>query len=152
MRDYAILVRDRHPDRAPDIAVVPYGFSWGAFFFQALWALYRGVWLTAIVLLVASLTLSVTAGLLQLDPVVGAAMEIGGALILALAAFDLSRFELVRRGFALNRIISARSLAEAEVRGIHALVAQAGEQSRHVGGVMELSHSQGLQPSANRSI
>jgi hypothetical protein len=152
MRDYAILVRDRHPDRAPDIAVIPYGFSWGAVLFQALWALYRGVWLTAVVLLVAGLTIPVATGLLRLDPLVRAAVELGGAIVLALAAFDLARFELVRRGFALNGIVSARSLAEAEVRGIHALVNEAGEQSREVGGVTELSHSQGLQPLANRSI
>lgn len=153
MRDYAILMRDRRPERAPDIAVVPYGFSWGAFLFQAFWALYRGVWLTAIVLLAASLAISLATRALGLDPLAGAAVEFAGALVLAFLACDLRRFELVRRGFALATIVPARSLGEAEARGIRALVAagraQSGEQP---GGTTEISHSQGLQPLANRSI
>lgn len=153
MRDYAVLVRDRHPDRAPDIALVPYGFSWGAFLFQALWALYRGVWLTAIVLLVAAMAISLIADTLGLDPVGAATVEIAGSLILAFAASDLRRFELVRRGFAFTGIVRAASLAQAEVRAITGLVDEAVEQPvEFSGGATEISHSQGLQPLANRSM
>ena len=149
MRDYAILVRERDPAAAPDIAVVPYGFSWGAFLFQALWALYRGAWLTALVLLLAGLAISWIAGLIGLDPLTTAVVEIAAALVLALWAFDLRRFELARRGFALTAIVGARSLAQAESRGIRGLVEQAVEQR---GGATEISHPQGLQPLAKRSM
>lgn len=153
MRDYAVLLRDRHPDRAPDIALVPYGFSWGAFLFQALWALYRGVWFTAIVLLVAAMAISLLADLSGLDPLGTATVEIAGSLILAFAAQDLRRFELIRRGFALAGFVRADSLAQAEARAIAGLVDQAVEQPvEHSGGATELSHSQGLQPLANRSM
>ena len=149
MRDHAILMRDRHPQGAPEIAVVPYGFSWGAFLFQALWALYRGVWLTAIVLLVAGSAVSLLAGLLGLDPLAGLAVQVAGALVLGLAANDMRRFELVRRGYRLCAIVAAASLAEAEARGIRSLVEEAGEQP---GGAREISHSQGLQPLAKGSM
>ena len=153
MRDYAVLVRDRHPDRAPDIALVPYGFSWGAFLFQALWALYRGVWLTTIILLVAAMAISLLAGLMGLDPLGAAVVEIAGSLILAFAASDLRRFELIRRGFALVGFVRAGSLAEAEARAIAGLVEEAVEQPvEQGGGATELSHLQGLQPLANRSM
>lgn len=153
MRDYAVLMRDRHPDRAPDIALVPYGFSWGAFLFQALWALYRGVWLVAIVLLLAAMAISLLADLSGLDPLGAATVEIAGSLILAFAANDLRRFELVRRGFALAGIVRAASLAEAEARAIAGLVEEAVEQSVELeGGATELSHSQGLRPLAKGSM
>ncbi len=153
MRDYAVLVRDRHPDRAPDIALVPYGFSWGAFLFQALWALYRGVWLTAILLLVAAMAISLIADTLGLDPLGAATVEIAGSLILAFGANDLRRFELVRRGFAVTGIVRAAGLAEAEARAITGLVEEAVEQPvEFSGGATELSHSQGLRPLANRSM
>lgn len=149
MRDYAILMRDRRPDRASEIAVVPFGFSWGAFLFQALWALYRGVWLTAIVLLVAGSAVSLLADMLESDPLAGWIVQVAGALVLGLAANDMRRFELVRRGYRLCAIVAAPTLAEAETRGIRSLVEEAGEQR---GGASEISHSQGLQPLAKGSM
>jgi len=129
--------------------VVPYGFSWGAFLFQALWALYRGVWLTAIVLLVAGSGISLLADSFGLDPLAGLAVQVAGSLVLALGANDLRRFELVRRGYTLRAMVPAASLAQAEERGIRALVEKAGEQP---GGATEISHSQGLQPLAKGSM
>ena len=149
MRDYAVLVRDHHADRAPDIALVPYGFSWGAFLFQSLWALYRGVWLTAILLLLAGMALSLLAEAIGLTPPGIAVVEIAGSLVLALAAFDLQRFELVRRGYALVAIVPAASLAAAEALAIAGLVEQAVDTR---GQATEISSLQGLQPFANRSM
>ena len=148
MREYAILVRER-PGRLPDVATVPFGFSWGAFLFQALWALYRGVWLTALVLFVAGLVVSTVTTLLGAGPLATATIELAVALCLAVVAQDLRRFELARRRFRLVDIVSARSLAEAEERGIRGWVDKAVEQPP---APAEISPPQGLQSLANRSI
>ena len=148
MRDHAILVR-QGPGRLPDIATVPYGFSWGAFLFQALWALYRGVWLTAIVLFVAGLAVSTATTLMGAGAVATVTIELAVAFCLAFVAQDLRRFELGRRGFRLVDIVSARSVAEAEERGLRAWVDKAVDEPPTPA---EISPSQGLQSLPNRSI
>lgn len=148
MREFAILVRER-PGRLPDVATVPYGFSWGAFLFQALWALYRGVWLTAIALLAAGLAVSTVTTLLGAGPVATVMIELAVMLCLAFVAQDLRRFELGRRGFRVVDIVAARATAEAEERGLRAWVDKAVEQAPTPA---EISPSQGLQSLPNRSM
>lgn len=148
MREFAILVRER-AGRLPDVATVPYGFSWGAFIFQALWALYRGVWLTAVVLFAVALLVALVTAAFGFDPLATAVFELAVMVCLAFAAQDLRRFELGRRGFRLVDIVSARTTAAAEERGLRAWVDKAVEQAS---APAEISPSQGLQSPANRSM
>jgi len=149
MRDYAVLVRERGPQRLPDYAVVPYGFSWGAFLFQALWALYRGVWLTAIALLLIGLAVQVVVAMAGLPPASAFAMELGAAVVMGLAGPHLRLLELGRRGFRLIDIVAARSLAEAEGAGIRRHVEQSVDRAVDDTGI---SWPAGLQGAGNRSI
>lgn len=144
VRDYAILVRERE-GRLPDIQTVPYGFSWGAFLFQTLWALYRGVWITALILLVAAVLASWLGALAGLGETGRVVLEIATSLVLALVANDLRRWELQKRRFRLVTIVSARRIAEAEAAGIHAYVDQRVDET-------EISPKQGLQAPAEQAI
>ena len=144
MRDYAIMVRERE-GREPVFATVPYGFSWLAFLFQPLWALCVGAWATALVLLVVGLLMpwaGAAAGLSQAQAI---ALDVAAALAMAFLAQDLRRFELSRRGFRLVDIVAARSLGEAEARGIDDFVDDRMGRNRIIG-------KQGLPAGADRSI
>ena len=149
MRDYAVLVRERGPQELPDFALVPFGFSWGAFLFQALWALYRGVWLTAIALLLFGLAVQVAASMAGLPPASAFAAELGAAAVIGLAGPHLRLLELGRRGYRTVDIVAARSLAAAEAAGIHGHVERSVDRPVDDTGI---SWPPGLQGAGNRSI
>lgn len=103
---------------APDgeAVLIREGFSWPAFVFGPLWALWHGLWRTAIVLLV--LLLAVGGG------TVAAGLTDAGELVLTLAlhaaiglwANDWRRRVLARRGFVERGAVMARRLRDAERR------------------------------------
>lgn len=148
MRDWAIMLRER-PGRAADVAAVPYGFSWGALLFQALWALWYGAWLTALVLVTAGVLASLIAQAIVLDPAGVAIVEVATVVVLAFAAQDLRRFELERRRFRTVDVVAARTAAEAELRALAGLVDHPGDQRGEVTGI---SPARGLQAPADRSM
>ncbi len=149
MRDHAILVRERGPDRLPDLQAVPYGLSWGALVFQVIWALWRGVWLTALAFLVAGMAMSLLAGAVGLDPASTLVVNLATVVVLALVANDLRRFELTRRGYRLVDIVAARSPARAEEMAVPAVLERL---RRDRDAATEISSVEGLQGPADRSM
>jgi hypothetical protein len=123
MREWTILVREK-PSGEADLVAVPSGFSWGAFFFQALWALYRRAWFTALALLVAGTVIPLAGEAARLAPGAMVALQLATGLILAFAANEIRIAELHLRRYRTLAIFPARSLDEAELRGFRLWLAQ----------------------------
>jgi hypothetical protein len=116
MRLYTVHIR--RPSRAPDreAVLVREGFSWGAFLFTVLWALWHRLWLAAFLLVLTALALSVAVELAGLDPASEAALTLAFLLFVGFAGNDWRRRRLARRGFEETAVIAAGDLVEAERR------------------------------------
>ena len=66
IRDWSIMIKER-PGHDPALQAVPMGFSWGALIFRELWALYRGAWYTAGLIIVLVPLVTVLAQVIGFD-------------------------------------------------------------------------------------
>lgn len=92
------------PDR--DIVLVKEGFSWPAFFFTVVWALWCRLWLVALGIFVAEAAVNTALAGLGADPVSQAAVSLGMAAIVGLVGNDLKRWTLARRGYSESDIVT----------------------------------------------
>jgi hypothetical protein len=116
MREWTILVREK-PSGDPNLVAVPSRFSWGAFLFQALWALYHKAWLTALVLLIVGMLVPLAGEVVGLAPGSMVVLQIALAVIMALGANEIRIGELHLRRFRTIAILKAHNLDEAEIGG-----------------------------------
>ena len=116
MRVYTVHLRRHGLDPDRDVAVVPEGFSWGAFLFGFLWALWHRMWWTALGLFVISAAAELVAELLLADPLAQGAVGLGVALAIGYVAQDLRRRHLTARGFAEAGVVTGRDGEEALFR------------------------------------
>jgi hypothetical protein len=123
MREWTILVREK-PTGDPDLVAVPSGFSWGAFLFQALWALYRRAWFTALALLIIGILVPLIGEVAGLTPGAMLVLQIALAVIMALGANEIRIAELHLRRYRTIAMVDARNLDEAEYRGFEAWLHQ----------------------------
>ena len=113
MRFYTIHA-PRRPWAGPDTAIaearaVKDGFSWPAFVFSFLWALWHRLWLVAVLIFVAEFAIGLLVGLVGFGGTVNAAVSLGMALVVGWLANDLRRDHLERRGLADLGIVMAAS-------------------------------------------
>ncbi len=94
--------------RAP--VLVREGFSWGAFLFGPFWLLLRGLWLEALLWLVA-----VAAAALLVPAFVSVALPVL-QFLLGCHARDLRRRALARRGYAQAHVVAERDEERALAR------------------------------------
>jgi len=116
MRLYTVHIRrpSRDPDR--DVILVREGFSWGAFLFTALWALWRRMWLAAFLIVLGGLVLDSVVELAELDPGSEAVLTLAYQLYIGFAANDWRRRTLARRGFEEIAVVGAADIGDAERR------------------------------------
>lgn len=107
MRFYTVHVRHRGLDPDRDLALVKEGFSWPAFFFSLIWALYRRLWLAAAGLLAAVLALEGLTAVSGLDPATGTVLSLGLSAAFGWLGNDLARRKLERDGFAFMGVVAA---------------------------------------------
>lgn len=100
MRIYTVHVRS--PGRRPeaDIHLVKEGFSWPAFFFAGIWALWSRLWLVAAVFFAIEILWTLAFEWLDLHPLINGVISIGLAAAMGFVANDLKRATLFRRGYA----------------------------------------------------
>ena len=109
MTTYSIYAK---PDdkTAEDAIFVSDGFSWGAFAFTWVWALWNRMWIVAVivisVLLIASL----------LPPVPQILLSLVVSILMGLHANDLLGWSLARRGYSEIALGNGNSLEEAELQ------------------------------------
>lgn len=95
-------------DGDPEVLLVKEGFSWPAFLFQALWALWHRMWGAALGLLglgIAAEGLGIAAGL---GGAAQAALSLGVAALIGFLGNDLRRHGLARRGYAESAVVAGR--------------------------------------------
>ena len=91
------------------------GFSWAAFVFLPLWALYHRLWWVAFGIVVAFAGLAIAADLMLLDPFTDSLIGLGLALIVGFEANDWRRADLYSRGWIERGLASGRDIDEAEL-------------------------------------
>ena len=116
MRIYSVHIRRGGLDPDRDIVLVKEGFSWSAALFAPAWALWRGLWASAAVMLLS------LGGLIALATGLGGAgmamgwVLVGFSSVVGFLANDLYRGSLERRGFVLQDIVAAPNRDGAEYR------------------------------------
>ena len=84
------------------------GFSWPAFVFSFIWALWHRLWLVAALIFVAEFAVGLLVGLIGFGGAVNAAVSLGMALTVGWLANDLRRDHLERGGLTdLGVVIAA---------------------------------------------
>jgi hypothetical protein len=116
MRVYTVHMRRPALDPETDFRLVKEGFSWPAFFFSFLWALWSRLWLVAAGLLALEVTIGAVLSLLDGDFWTQAALSLGVALLIGVFANDLKRSTLFRRGFLEAAVVTGNSIDDAERR------------------------------------
>ena len=101
MRLYTVHIRRHGLDPDRDLVLVKEGFSWPAFFFSFLWALWRRLWLAALVFALAEVALSALMMLIQPNLPAQVALSLGLAAVIGHLGNDLRRKKLAAQGFAL---------------------------------------------------
>jgi hypothetical protein len=112
---YTVHVRGRGRADA-DVIFVKDGFSWPAFFFTVIWALYQRLWMFALVVAASGIAIGMASELLLLDPLTDAAVGLGWSALVGFEANDARRRALLRRGYDDEDVILGQNLAQAEHR------------------------------------
>ena len=120
MRLYTVHFHHRIIGADRDLVLIKEGFSWPAFFFSFLWALWHRLWLAALIVFAASLALGSLMVFINLDQASQTAASLGLSAIVGFVANDLRRWELERRGFAPCGFVSAKDREAAEQRFLQA--------------------------------
>jgi hypothetical protein len=97
-----------------DLVFVKDGFCWPALFIPVVWLVYRGLWLTLLLYVVALVGLSFVAGLAGSDA--STAVIVLFAFWFALEANGLRRWTLERHRYDLAGVVEGRTREEAERR------------------------------------
>jgi hypothetical protein len=116
MRLYTVHIRRQSEKPDHEAILVRAGFSWGAFLFTVLWALWRRLWLAAFLILVGALLIDSAAQLANFDELSETVLFVAYALFIGFAGNDWRRRALARRGFDEVAVVGAPSLDDAERR------------------------------------
>jgi hypothetical protein len=92
------------------------GFNWPAALFTAVWALWHGLWVPAVGILVISAVLEAGLAFSGADTVTQIAAAVGVAAIVGYCANDWRRNKLRKRGYRLSGIVAADSVDTARRR------------------------------------
>ncbi len=101
-----------------NLVLVKEGFCWPAFFFGALWALWKRLWLAALAIFTAEAPVVSLTGLLGAGPEFRLAAALGLGLMVGYIGDDLRRWTLGRRGFKETGVVGGNDLAEAEMNAL----------------------------------
>ena len=99
-----------------DVVLVPEGFNWFALIFGPFWALWHGMWRTAIALVVIGAVLGGLGALIGVEPDVVSVFQFLVQIGLGLWGNDLRRAALARRGYVERAVVCGRNQDEAEQR------------------------------------
>ena len=99
-----------------DLVFVKDGFSWPAFFFTGIWALWHRLWLFALIVFASGFAVGFASDFLDLDPLTDAAVGLAWAVLVGYEANDARRRALARRDFDLKDIVLGQNLTQAEHR------------------------------------
>lgn len=115
-RLYSVHLNPKDPRPYESPVFVPEGFNFYAFVFGFLWALYHRIWLPAFIFIGLSVCVKVAAEYGDLSLPSTFILDLGIRLMIGMAANDLRRDTLEKRGWVTSDVVIADSLLEAERR------------------------------------
>jgi hypothetical protein len=117
MTIYTVLAPPAAGSAGPDtdrFVFIKEGFCWPAFFFTAIWLLFRRLWLVFLLYVVASAAIYYLTA--KISPAVTWAVVLLFGLLVALEANNLRLWTLERRGYRFVGVAAGHRMAEAEFR------------------------------------
>lgn len=117
MKTYSVQTLPWSAASDSEAVLIAEGFNWFALIFGPFWALWHGMWRTAIVLVVIGAALGGLGALIGVMPDVVSVFEVLVQIGLGLWGNDLRRAALARqRGYVERAVVCGRNQAEAEQR------------------------------------
>ncbi len=116
MRFYTVHVRRPLLDSARDVVLVREGFSWWAFLFTGLWALWNRLWLVAAAIFAVEAAITGLVATMGLTTSAELVVMLGMKVVFAYVAADLWRWTLARCGFLDGGVVSGDGELAAERR------------------------------------
>lgn len=116
MRLYSVYLRDHGREPMGDLVLVKEGFSWPAFVFTFIWALWSRMWLPAIVLFSIIVLAGWGVRYLGFGEDVEGLLSLVIGLSLGLFGNDLKRWWLDHQGFQEVAIVSGKNAEDATRR------------------------------------
>jgi hypothetical protein len=113
-------------DALEDAELVKDGFTWGAFFFTALWFFWHRLWLAGLGVLAAILALTFLLQALRAGPGTAFLGSLLLSFLIGLEASSLRRWSLRRRKPAVD-VVTAADLEEAETKALSRWLAGAAD-------------------------
>lgn len=111
---YTVHARSWSASGDGDAVFVREGFSWLAFVFGPLWALWFGMWKSAIVLFLVSVGVSGVVVVVGMTNASELSVTLGFQAAVGLWANDWRRYVLARRDYTERAVIGGRNLSDAE--------------------------------------
>lgn len=130
MRVFTVHLRRHGLDPEKDVRLIKEGFSWPAFLFTFLWALWHRMWWVALGLFVITSGVSMASDVLLSDPLAGSAVLLALYVAIGFVGNDLLRRNLTARGFAESGPVCAKDRDEALYRFLDADPALARDLAR----------------------
>lgn len=106
--------KEARPYESP--VFVPEGFNFYAFIFGAFWALYHRIWLPAAIFIGLTICVKLASSYGELSIASTFILDLGIRLMIGMAANDLRRETLEKRGWITSDVVIAGNLLEAERR------------------------------------
>lgn len=120
MRIYTVHLRHQGVNADQDFVLVREGFSWAAFFFGPVWALWNGLWKEALAMLGVFIFLAVALPFLGLNEDAFSIVWLGYATLIGFMADDLKRCALGKQGMSAAAVIAGKDEDEATRRFLDA--------------------------------
>lgn len=116
MKTYSVHALAWSAAEDADVVIVAEGFSWPALLFGPFWALWHGMWKTAIALLVIGAVIGGLGAAARLAPDAVSVLQLLVQVGLGLWGNDLRRLALARRGYVERAVVAGRDARDAEHR------------------------------------
>lgn len=116
MRLYSVYLRDHGRGPMENLVLVKEGFSWPAFVFTFMWALWSRMWLSAIILFSVIALTGWGVRYLGFGENIEGLVSLAIGLCLGLIGNDLKRWWLGHQGFQEVAIVSGKNVEEATRR------------------------------------
>ncbi len=116
MRLYSVHLREHGRRADKDLILVKEGFSWPAFVFTFVWALFTRMWWVAIGLFAVLMLVGFGLAALGVGEVVDAVVTIALAVAIGYLGNDLRRRNLAGRGFQEVAVVSGKNAEDATRR------------------------------------
>lgn len=113
---YSVHINPSAPRPYETAEFVPEGFSFWAFVFGVMWALYHRLWVLAFILLCLNIALSGMAETMGFSMLSISVLQLGLQLMVGFQANDARRIALTKRGYIVADMVAAHTLLHAEQR------------------------------------